>query len=287
LLERCLKFAHANQYNIQSVDEVLANASAGTKPSRPTICFTLDDGYIDQTSELIPLLLKFKAKPTLYVLSDFVSGVDWPWDAKITYLIESAEPVNRDFFYENKRFYLDFSSRETRVKSRRRITEYAKTINKQRVEVLIRALAEVLACKIPVQAPLHFQSPSWKKLKDLESEGLIVGAHGVSHQPLASLSDAQAKFEITESKRVLGAELNYPSNTFCYSSGTNKDYAPKHADMVRQAGYLGAVSAISGNQTLQEIQKDSFNIRRHSFPSTFSSFVRYSSWFEFLRSKIG
>src|SRR6187402_1686971 len=83
LLEQCLIYAKNNNYHFASLDEVVHNAMNDIQPERPTLCFTLDDGFDDQVKELVPILLKYGAKPTIFVLSNFVDGLDWPWDSRL------------------------------------------------------------------------------------------------------------------------------------------------------------------------------------------------------------
>lgn len=64
-----------------------------------------------------------------------------------------------------------------------------------------------------------------------------IGAHTVHHQHLTTLGDAEAGYEIAESKRVLEDVLQKPVTSFCYPAGK---YAARHVRMVREAGFLNA-----------------------------------------------
>jgi peptidoglycan/xylan/chitin deacetylase (PgdA/CDA1 family) len=74
-----------------------------------------------------------------------------------------------------------------------------------------------------------------------------IGAHTVSHPILECSKDLQARWEISHSKRVLETCLRQPVELFAYPNGRpNQDYSARHVAMVREAGFLAAVSTASG-----------------------------------------
>ncbi|MDN3638497.1 polysaccharide deacetylase family protein [Simiduia curdlanivorans] len=286
VLEQCLQYAQNNNFQFLSIDDILELATNGETPSRPTICFTLDDGFLDQTETLIPILLKYNAKPTLFVLESFVNQLAWPWDAKVGYLLANAKPTVADFSFESSVFNLDTSSTEAAIKTRRHIVSHLKRCNPSQTSQLINDLAMRLDIGIPQKAPSHFNAPDWDKLRMLEKQGLRIGSHASSHHPFTSLSDEQIREELTRSLKTLKHELRNPSSVFCYPSGTQHDFNAGHTKLVQAAGYAGAVTAISGNTTLLKIANAPYTIPRHSFPTSLVKFIRYTSWVEFVRSKI-
>jgi len=64
-----------------------------------------------------------------------------------------------------------------------------------------------------------------------------IGAHTVHHQHLTTLGDAEAAYEIEESKRVLEGVIGTPVTSFCYPAGK---YAMRHVKMVERAGFTNA-----------------------------------------------
>jgi peptidoglycan/xylan/chitin deacetylase (PgdA/CDA1 family) len=84
-------------------------------------------------------------------------------------------------------------------------------------------------------------------LRSLVDAGLEIGAHTVNHPILASVSAAEAWREISESKRDLEQTLGRAVTLFAYPNGKpGKDYAVEHVRMVREAGYVAAVSTAHG-----------------------------------------
>jgi peptidoglycan/xylan/chitin deacetylase (PgdA/CDA1 family) len=77
----------------------------------------------------------------------------------------------------------------------------------------------------------------------LIDDGWELDAHTISHLDLTTLSAAQLRREVAGSRRILQQRFHQPVNFFCYPAG-KFDAATIRA--VRQAGYLGATTELSG-----------------------------------------
>lgn len=82
-----------------------------------------------------------------------------------------------------------------------------------------------------------------QQLRALRNLGMELGAHTASHPILECLPDHQAEAEIRNGKIQLETMLDEDVTAFAYPNGRpDKDYSTRHAEMVRQAGFLAAVS---------------------------------------------
>jgi peptidoglycan/xylan/chitin deacetylase (PgdA/CDA1 family) len=86
----------------------------------------------------------------------------------------------------------------------------------------------------------------WDELRELESLGVRIESHGISHRPLADLEVDEAAREIVISKLRLEEQLGRPVRAFSYVKGSEAHYKPVHLSLVRQAGYDVAFTSISG-----------------------------------------
>jgi peptidoglycan/xylan/chitin deacetylase (PgdA/CDA1 family) len=286
LLERCLSYAEKKNFQFANIDDIVTMALSGTEPERPIVCFTMDDGYLDQLTVLTPVLLKFGAKPTIFVLSDFSDKMDWPWDAKLIYMAQATAISKSLFTFEQFNFELDFTGQQERIISRRKLTSIAKYLPDNKQDEFIDSLQKHLQVQLPKTAPADFAPADWDSLRYYHDLGLNVGAHGKTHKIFNSLSDEKITQELLSCKERLFSEIPDASNVFCYSSGTDSDYSAEHCPLVAKAKYIAAVSAKPGNTSLGTIRSDLFNIKRHSFPAKYDQFIRYTSWFELLRTKM-
>ncbi len=287
LLEECIIYAKNAGFEFASVDDVIANALAKRKPNRPTLCFTLDDGYQDQLDQLVPVLLKHRCKPTLFAIVDMVDGNDWPWDSKLSYAIWNTPESQLQFRFNDTLFDLDFSQPDARRASRRRLTRFGKSLPAEQLASYVAALLTALRFEPSQAAPEAYKPSTWESLRAAEQDGLRIGSHACSHRVFAALTDNQVKHELQRANDLLTRELAAPSRVFCYPSGTLSDFSLRHTELVKETDFfVGAVTSMPGNINQAQIEQNPFLIKRHSFPASFEKFVRYSSWLEYIRSSI-
>src|SRR5262249_10846819 len=71
-------------------------------------------------------------------------------------------------------------------------------------------------------------------LKYLRKHGVLIGSHSVTHRPLATLSQAEAFTELTESRRVLEKKFGGKVVLFAPPHGSSR---PGVLRLSREAGY--------------------------------------------------
>lgn len=284
-LAQALSFVKTRGYECVSVDELVARALKGDSLRR-CLCFTLDDGFADQLEQLVPVLLRYDAKPTLFVITDLIDGVAWPWDNQLAYLCWHAPAGLYSLELAGQAQVVDLSSPDARRKTRRQLTRLAKAMQRPAIEALLGQLQARVGFVIPQDAPPEYQAASWPQLRQAEAAGLRIGCHARSHFTFNALGDDEVTAELAHSKARLAAELAQPSEIFCYPSGTQNDFAPHHEPLVQQAGFMGAVSTLSKNTCVQAIQQAPYRIQRIGMPQQLNHFVRYISWFEYLRGRM-
>ncbi len=97
---------------------------------------------------------------------------------------------------------------------------------------------------------------NWKQAAFLAESGFEIASHSITHPRLGKIDPLRAAEEISGSREIIREELGLEVSTFCYPYG---DWTPSVADMVRDAGYLAAVTLRPGNLNRLE---DIFCLRR-------------------------
>lgn len=285
LLRECLEYACQRGYEFVSIDELVHRAVSGVETPNPMLCVTLDDGYADQLTRLVPILLEYEAKPTLFVISDFADDQDWPWDAQLAYVVKVCEASSVTLTLGERRRVFDLSDTPDRIFCRRTIVQHAKTLDSSHLSEFIRHVASACQVAIPERAPEGYRPATWPMLREWEEKGLTVGSHNRSHNVLTALDPERVGAELKYSWERLSSELTRPSKTFCYPSGTARDFSKTHESLVRSAGYEAGVTTLSRIAYLRDIRRNPYRISRIGFPDTVAQFARYASWVEALRSK--
>jgi peptidoglycan/xylan/chitin deacetylase (PgdA/CDA1 family) len=97
---------------------------------------------------------------------------------------------------------------------------------------------------------------SWDEIEEMKRKGFSFGSHTRTHPNLLELSQNKILSEIRDSKRILEEKLGEQVNFFAYPYGK---FNPRIVEMVKRAGYLGALSTLPGKNGVGE---DSFLLRR-------------------------
>lgn len=84
---------------------------------------------------------------------------------------------------------------------------------------------------------------TWEQIVQLQSEGVQIGSHSVSHPDLSKLSPEQQRGELLESKRELERRLGATVTSFCYPSGR---YSQITVALAEEVGYQYAVTTQPG-----------------------------------------
>ena len=94
------------------------------------------------------------------------------------------------------------------------------------------------------------------QVRDWLQAGHLIGSHTVTHASLVRLNEAQAREEITASRKFLEDEFGVEIQHFCYPFG---DWNQRIAGWVAEAGYLTASTSESG---INADSADPFALRR-------------------------
>lgn len=286
LLDKAIVYAKENGFEFAALDNLISDALAGRRRTRPTLCFTLDDGYQDQLDILVPVLLAHQCQPTLFVLVDMIDDVEWPWDSQLAYALWTAPAQRIAVTCGEQSLHFDLNTKESRKLARRQLTRLGKSLPATQLVAFKENIIAQLNLKVPVIAPASYQPATWDSLRQAETAGLRIGSHACSHRVFTSLSAEEITTELARAKQRLTQELVNPSQIFCYPSGTARDFLPEHFALVKSAGHNAAVTSISGNTNQRTIQSNPYAIHRHSFPPSLEKFIRYSSWLEYIRSRL-
>lgn len=103
-------------------------------------------------------------------------------------------------------------------------------------------------------------------LQRIAELGFIVGGHTLNHCNLATLADEEMlRYEITEDKMRLENLTGKRVEYFAYPFGAYRNPSINIADVLRQAGYKGAVTTIPG---LNQIGSNPFILHREATPAS-------------------
>lgn len=281
MLEGFLRLLRRHGCEFISVDDLFAKRHH-LNPAKNYVCFTVDDGYQDQAESLIPILLKYDARPTLFIITDLIDKQTLPWDAQIATTIRATDHSELDAGALGVPGERILSLKDKRH-ARRYLSLHAKRLERNARQAFTDRLKHTLCGEADIDTR-HFEPTSWQRLNELHKEGLTVGTHTCSHSPLSTLSKEDIRQELSDSLAVVKKNIPSPSKVFCYPVGMKEDFDERAADIIKNQGFIGALISEPGYFVSDAVEKNPFAVPRLSLPATTNTAVRYTSWMEKLRA---
>lgn len=99
----------------------------------------------------------------------------------------------------------------------------------------------------------------WDDLRRMRDWGFTIGSHTVNHADCAAEPAEVVKAELDQSRDDLARELGPIDPLFAYPYGGRQHMTPERLEMVKQAGYVGCLSAYGGSNIGRV---DRFNVLR-------------------------
>ena len=101
---------------------------------------------------------------------------------------------------------------------------------------------------------------TWDQIRKLETMGIAIGAHTLSHARLSTLPESRQREEIAGCAQLMAERLNHPIEAFAYPFGSAADYDERCKELAREAGFAYACSNRYGTNVAG--QADLWALRR-------------------------
>ena len=226
-------------FQVMPLDEAVLRLRDGTLPARAA-AITFDDGYADNATHALPILLHHGMVATFFIASGFLDGGRM-WNDTIIESVRSCQSKVLDLRDVGLGIY-PIESNEQQRAAITALLNQIKYFDPARRHESVTFIKEVGG--VTLDEDLMMSS---KQVVELHHAGMQIGAHTCTHPILTRLSDAQALDEIRGSKVALESLLDDPVKLFAYPNGQpGKDYHAQHARIVQQTGFIGAVSTAAG-----------------------------------------
>jgi peptidoglycan/xylan/chitin deacetylase (PgdA/CDA1 family) len=225
-----------------SMDELREALLRSSKPPAKLVAMTFDDGYADAHDTVLPLLESHGVPFALYLTTDLPDRSLVPW----WYLLERVLTQGPRVALQHRGQVWCY--RLERLEERDlAFAELARLFMKSPTSDH-RALADSLFGPDAVARAMAELYLSWDQVAAMARHPLVtIGAHTVSHRPLAALPLDEARREVVESRRRIEARTGRPVRHFAYPYGQPTQAGPREFALVRECGFDTAVTTRHGN----------------------------------------
>lgn len=229
----------ARDFQVVPLSQAIHQALEQRLPPR-SVAITFDDGYADNATIAAPILRRLGLTGTFFVATGFLDGGRM-WNDTVIETARSWDGDTMDLSSLGLGVYA-MASATDRIAAVEAVIRQTKYLDPAQRNEIVSNMAGCLKAALPDNLMMTIA-----QVRGLVEQGMEVGAHTVNHPILASLPDDQAQREIGQSKAELEAILEAPVNLFAYPNGKpSLDYTRAHVDMVKRAGFTGAVSTAFG-----------------------------------------
>ena len=224
---------------------------AGSADGRSVVALSMDDGYRDNATALLPMLRERGVGATVFLESRPLDERRVNWSHKYFWML--SERLDPD---ELGRRYQAATRDEATAERLRRVLEdggdlvyQLKRILKydadraDRDRVIDELFREAGGDEEALCRALYM---SWDEVRELERAGFELGGHTVHHEILSRLERDDAAAEIGGCRAALGRELERPGDVFAYPFGRRWDYRDETRELVGEAGFRWAVNTHAG-----------------------------------------
>ncbi len=225
-------------FRILPLSDALKRLRDGKLPGR-AMSVTFDDGYADNAEVALPILRRLSIPATFFIATGFLDGGRM-WNDTVIETVRSAGGSD----LETPGLDLGRLPCRTDDEQRHAIRELLGALKYHPPERR-QELTDGIGLASGLSLPSLMMRES--QVCELFDAGMEIGAHTVQHPILASIDKVTARREIAQSKAHLEEILGARVSLFAYPNGQpEQDYTARDVEIVRDAGFEGAVSTAWG-----------------------------------------
>lgn len=235
-------------FNVITLGEFTRRMDSAEPFDDCTCMITFDDGWLDNYTNAYPILSRHGLPAVIFIAPGYIETCKGFWREEMTHLLCSsyhhggAEWLSLLNKYGVK-IFPGMPESEYIVSA----TSFVNGLDKYDevgIQSVINEISQCLCTTRPEKS--HDAFMEWRHAREMSGGAISFGSHGANHRILTSLSLAEAKHEIEDSKIRIEAELGKTVSAFSYPNG---DFSGATSRLVENAGYALAFSTRPGHVT--------------------------------------
>ncbi len=242
-LDQLLTHLRAQEFDILSIDAALDALRASSRPARPFVVLTFDDGYRDLIEHALPVLDRHRAPFTAYITAGFADHSARLW------WIEMEEALRRlpcvDVAVGGRSIVRDCTNAEEKSEAFSEIYWAIRDCGEAQLLDVVAALSAQAG--VDTLALTRAACLGWADIAALSRHELAtIGAHSLTHPRLAKLNAASARREMAESRDRIAQEIGAAARHFCYPVGDPTSAGLREFEYAAELGFASAVTTRPG-----------------------------------------
>lgn len=238
-LENIIQKYKRKGFHFISLDQLSDIITSERKPERPFIAFTIDDGYLDNYTQALPVFERQQVPFTIFVATDFIDkkAILW-WD-----ILEDLILKNDSVIFEGDKY--QFQTFQEKWDVFRILREKILLFDQIKIEEKLKEAFSYY--DIDWFEPVRRQAMSWEQVKEISKHPLCtIGGHTVSHLALKKLSDQKFRKEIANGVNKLQYATGKPIQHFAYPYGSINEIGEREYKLISEFNFKTVFTSYGG-----------------------------------------
>lgn len=218
----------ARHFRFLSMDELVEHIHQKKPVPANSVVLTLDDGYVDNYTNALPVLERHRVPATIYLVTDSIETGELPWPQRLAWVLARTQRNTLELDLPD-RVSFPLKTMPERVKALKAIKQIRKTLSMREQLNLFQSVVD--QCGVPTP---RGRMLSWDQAREMRGRGITFGSHTVHHPFMNRLPLEDARHELVESKRVIEKRLGERVRHFCFPHGS---YGEAVGRLAQEAGY--------------------------------------------------
>ncbi len=231
----------SRHFNFVTTDDVIGMCDGGSLPPNP-VMLTFDDGYVDNLTTALPMLLRHGAKATFFIPTDYVDRRRLFWWDRVSLMVSRTTREVFELDYPRK-------LRVERSQALKKLTDLVKTeydLDLERFLDHLAARTDVQLASDEERVQVDELIMTWDNIRELQASGMDVQSHTHTHRVVHTLRREQLDRELRISREILEDQLGRPIRGLAYPVGYPIAGQRHIRDAVAAAGYRVAFNTQTG-----------------------------------------
>lgn len=229
-LERIILSYRAKGFDFISLDDLSARLTSALKNKHPFIAFTIDDGYLDNYTNALPIFERYHIPFTIFVATDFIDkkAILW-WNSIEDLILHHTIIKTENGIYPCNTF-------QERWDTFRILRE--KILKLDQIQ-LSKSLNQMFSnYNIDWYKPIREKAMNWDQIKELSQHPLCtIGGHTVTHPALNKLSDDDYRKEVRVGIEKLESVTGQKINHFAYPYGSPNEIGEREYRLINEFNF--------------------------------------------------
>lgn len=220
------------------------------------LIITFDDGYRNNYSTALPILIKNNIPATIFLTTDPIIKHSLLWGNDLDLAISESNCTN---IIIDKLGQIDLSTDEQKIGATKVIKKHLKCLSKPEIEYTIDNIHNQLKIITRDYTDQRYEMLLVDEIIDMSNKNITFGNHTCTHPIVSNISNREFQNELSNStdniKEWTGNDIHY----FAYPNGLKDDFTEESKNILKTSNYKAAFTLIRGTNNSQN---DMYELKR-------------------------